>query len=156
MNYICTNDFPNPVGNPIVVKDFVLEDGKPARKQAPLVTAKDKAGKELHPHIHKGVVFSIGTGSAYDELAPAEKTLVAQLMVSKKIAVATPEAIRRVDKEVEADKLREERDAKLAKQMRGATVDEVLKALPDLISAATATAVSAALAAAGVTPKAKA
>lgn len=147
MKYIVTNDFPNPVGNPIVIADVPGEDGKPARKQAPIATVKDKSGKEIQCHIHKGVIFNIGTASEYKELAPAEKTLVAQLVVSKKIAEATPATIKRVDDEVAADKLRIERDEKAAKANRGATIAEILAALPDLIAGAVQTAVQAALAA---------
>ena len=129
MKYICTNDFPNPPGNPIVIAD----DGD--RKQAPIVTVK-VGGKEVQAHIHKGVVFNIGSASTFAELAPAEKTLVSHLMVAKKISEATPDAIKKIDAEVASDKARAERDAKAAKDLRGPTLADIMAALPALVAAA--------------------
>lgn len=134
MKYICISDFPNPPGNPIVIADV---DG---RKQAP-IAVKTINGKETQPHIHKGVIFSVGTASTFEDLAPGEKTLVAQLMVSKKIKEAKPEVIKAVDLEVAADKGRAERDAKAAKDLRGPTMAEIMDALPTLIAAAVSAAV---------------
>src|SRR5579872_4179539 len=107
MKYICTNPFPNPPGKPIVITNLTDEGGKVTRKQAHVTVD----GKECKEHVHKGAIFTIGTASEFKDLAPAEKTLVSQLMVSKKIAEATPANIERIDKEIAADKVREERDA---------------------------------------------
>ena len=139
MNYICTNDFPNPPGNPIVIADIKDEKGTVIRSQKPVVTIKVN-DKEVQAHIHKGVVFSIGTASTFADLAPAEKTLVSHLMVAQKIKEATPETVKKIDAEVSADAARAARDAQAAKDLRGPTMAEIMAALPSLIATAVAAA----------------
>lgn len=122
MKYICLNDFPNPQGNPIV-----LGEGQKH------VTV---GGKEHKQHIHKGATFNIGSASEYKDLSPAEKELVAHLVVSGKIAEATEASTKRVNAEVAADAARAEADAKATKASAQPGVAELLKALPDMIAAA--------------------
>ena len=118
MKYICTNPFPNPPGKPIVIADIKDDSGKVVVKQS-----------AIHPdHVHKGAIFNIGTASEFKDLSPAERTLVAQLAVSKKISEATPQTVERVNKEVAAEKLIAERDA-----VRDAKADP-MKAIADVLA----------------------
>jgi len=122
MKYICTTDFPNPQGNPIV-----LGDG-----QKHLLVG----GKECKAHIHKGAVFNIGSATEYAQLSPSEKELVAHLVVSGKIAEASEATVKRINAEVEADNKLAESDAKAAKAAEEPSISEVLAALPAMIAAA--------------------
>ena len=124
MKYICTNPFPNPPGKPIVITDIKDESGKVTVKQSHIIVD----GVERKEHVHKGAIFSIGTASEFKDLSPAEKTLVSQLAVSKKIAEATPQTIERVNKEVAAEKLIVERDS--ARDSKS----DPLKALADVLT----------------------
>lgn len=122
MKYICTTDFPNPQGNPIVLGDsqkHVIVDGK-----------------ELKQHIHKGAIFNIGTATEYKDLSPTEKELVAHLMVSGKIAEATDATVKRIKAEAAADEDRAERDAATTKAAVQPGITKILEALPGLIAAA--------------------
>ncbi len=135
MKYICTNPFPNPPGNPIVIADVKDESGKVTVKQSHVVVD----GKEQKTHIHKGAIFTIGTATEFKDLSPAERTLVSLLAVSKKIAEATPQTIERVNKEVAAEKLVAERDAaRDAKADPMKAIADVLAALQESIAALTA------------------
>lgn len=128
MKYICTNPFPNPPGKPIVIADIKDESGKTTVKQSHITVD----GKEAKEHVHKGAIFNIGTASTFSDLSPAEKTLVAQLVVSKKIAEATPQTVERINKEVAAEKLVVERDAaRDAKSDPMAPLREILAALAE-------------------------
>jgi len=138
MKYICINDFPNPVGKPIVIEPLKDENGKDTRDQTHVVIG----GKPCREHIHKGAVFNIGTATEFKELAPAEKILVSHLMVSKKIAEATDDTIKRVDSEVKSDAELVKRDAEAEKAVRGPSMSEIMEALPDLIAKAVAAAVA--------------
>ncbi len=138
MKYICTNPFPNPPGKPIVIADIKDESGKVVTKQSHVVID----GKECKEHIHKGAIFNIGTASEFKDLSPAEKTLVSQLAVSKKIAEATPQTIERINKEVAAEKLVADRDAERdAKADPMKLIADALAGLPDMIAKAVAAAV---------------
>ena len=131
MKYICTNPFPNPPGNPIVIASPI--NG---------AVVKNAAGKDETKHIHKGATFEIGTASEFKDLSPAEKTLVSQLAVSKKIAEATPQTIERINKEVAAEKLVADRDAERdAKADPMKLIADALAGLPDMIAKAVAAAV---------------
>jgi len=138
MKYICTSDFPNPPGKPIVIEDVRDESGKVVRAQSHVLVG----GKPAKEHVHKGAVFTIGTASEFKDLSPADRTLVAQLFVSKKIKDATPANIKAIDEEVAADKKRAERDAEAADKLRGPTAADILAQLPDLIAQSVATAVA--------------
>lgn len=128
MKYICTNPFPNPPGKPIVIADIKDEAGKVSVKQSHITVD----GKEAKEHVHKGAIFSIGTATEFKDLSPAEKTLVSQLVVSKKIAEATTQTVERVNKEVIAEKLVSERDAaRDAKADPMAPLREILAAIAE-------------------------
>ena len=128
MKYICTNPFPNPPGKPIVIADIKDESGKTTVKQSHITVD----GKECKEHVHKGAIFSIGTASTFSDLSTAEKTLVSQLAVSKKIAEATPQTVERINKEVAAEKLVAERDAERdAKADPMASLREILSTLAE-------------------------
>jgi hypothetical protein len=137
MRYIATSDFANPPGNPVVIEDIKDEKGAVVRAQAPVVLN----GKPCKTHVQKGAVFTIGTATEYKDLSPAERTLVAQLMVARKIADATDANVKRIDAEVKDDKARAERDAQAAASLRGPTMAEIMAALPNLIASAVAAAV---------------
>jgi hypothetical protein len=137
MQYIATHDFANPPGNPIVIADLKDDNGKVIREQKPVKNGTIvKDGKTIQAHIHKGVVFSIGTATEFKELSPAERTLVSQLMVSKKIAEASPKTIAKIDAEVKFDKERADRDEATAVAARGVSMSDVLKVLPELVGQA--------------------
>lgn len=130
MKYICTNDFPNPIGNPITLGD--------SQKHV-----TDANGRELKNHIHKGAQFSIGSATEFKDLSPAEKTLVAHLTVSGKIAEAKDATVTKINDEVKADKSRAKADAEKATSSAALSVSDVLKSLPELIAAAVKNAVPA-------------
>ena len=137
MKYICTNPFPNPPGNPIVVADTQDASGKLVKQSHVVI-----GGKEQKGHIHKGAIFNIGTATDFKELSPSDRTLVSLLAVSKKIAEATPQTIERVNKEVAAEDLVAKRDAERdAKSDPMKVIADALAGLPDMIAAAVAAAV---------------
>jgi hypothetical protein len=130
MKYIAVNDFPNPPGNPIV-----LGDGQKH--------TLDANGKELKNHIHKGAQFSIGSATEYKNLSPSDKTLVAQLSVSGKIAEAKPEIVSGILEEVKADAARAKADtAKAAVSDPLKVLADLVEKLPELMQQAAATAVA--------------
>ena len=127
MKYIAINDFSNPANSPVKLS------GDQKHKT-------DAKGQPLKHHIHKGAQFEIGQAPEFASLTPAEKVLVAHLMVSGKIAEATDAKVKAVNAEVESDAKRDAADLAASKAVSPVTVAEVLAQLPALVAAAVAKA----------------
>jgi hypothetical protein len=145
MFYICTNAFANPTGKPIKIENVSDEAAKLAGLTKGFSqTYLTVGGKPAETHIHKGAVFAIGSATDEKDLSPADKTLVAQLMVAKKIERATPGAVARISAEVATEQATADRDKK-----RDALSDpvkvlaELVAGLPDAIASAVAEALKA-------------
>ena len=109
-----------------------------AKKDFANVPSLALTGLEVPTHVPKGKRFAVGAAELFADLSQTEKTLVAQLMVSKAVVAddsdkANVAAIAKIDAEVKAEAIAAAKAAK-----------------PVSMEEAVASAVASALVAAGV------